>query len=272
MPGAHSKAFTSEHVVHADGSVDFACSQDDALWPWTLIGPHHPGAIQAASYWLSVESAMALGSWDPDKWSALTWTHWTCGEPEVGRMARGRYERTRIEGKESFSVHLYDAADRLICRLAGRGVVFRTRDFEKWRSGAKERENKVSSASFEYADPALLVIGEGEFPFLGPLDGESASGLLDAANAMPPAHPWLDGSGDHVNSAHLAEVARQFVSLLRGGEPFRVTEAEMRFDRYVELGVPFEIERTGGEDGAIEMKLSQSGRDCTAITYSVADA
>ncbi len=59
MPGAPTKALTSDHVVHDDGSVAFACSQDDALWPWTVIGPHHPGAIQAASYWLSVECAMA---------------------------------------------------------------------------------------------------------------------------------------------------------------------------------------------------------------------
>ena len=269
MPGAHSKAFTHDHVVHADGSVDFACSQDDALWPWSLIGPHHPGAIQAASYWLSVESAMALGGWDPDKWSALTWTHWTCGEPGVGRMARGRYERKRIEGKESFSIHLFDQDERMICRLDGRGVVFRTRDFEKWRSDAKEREDKLSSAGFAYAEPSLLGLGRGEFPFLGPLDGATATGLLDPANAMPPAHPWLDGSGDHVNSAHLAEVARQFVSLLRDGDPFRVTEAEMRFDRYVELGVPFEIERTGAEDDTIEMQLRQSGRDCTSIRYRI---
>lgn len=272
MPGSHSKAFTSDQVVHDDGSVDFTCSQDDALWPWTLIGPHHPGAIQAASYWLSVESAMALGGWDPDKWSALTWTRWACGDPGVGRMARGRYERTRIEGKESFSVDLYDVNDALICRLDGRGVVFRTRDFEKWRSEAKERKDTVSSGDFDYADRAALDLNEGEFPFLGPLEDGRATGLLDAANSMPPAHPWLDGSGDHVNSAHLAEVARQFVSLLREGVPFRVAEAEMRFDRYVELGVPFEIERNAVSADSITMRLTQSGRDCTWIEFRIVNA
>ncbi|MEX0342113.1 MAG: hypothetical protein AB3N06_05965 [Erythrobacter sp.] len=272
MAGSHSKAFTSDHLVREDGSVEFTCSQDDRLWPWNQIGAHHPGAIQAASYWLSVASASALGQWDPDKWSALTWTRWTCGEPAAGRMARGRYQRSRIEGKESFSVQLYDAGDSLICELDGRGVVFRTRDFEKWRSNAKRGSDKVTSADFVYADRALLGLSGDEFPFIGDLENGSATGLLDQANCMPPAHPWLDGSGDHVNSAHLAEVARQFTSLLRGGKPFRVTEAEMRFDRYVELGVPFMIERTGVKHGNIEMKLCQSGRDCTAITYTVAAA
>ena len=269
MPGAHTKAFTSDRVVNPDGSVEFACSQDETLWPWLRIGPHHPGAIQAASYWLSVESAMALGGWDPDKWSALTWTHWRCGEPGVGRMARGRYERTRIEGKESFSIHLHDASGALVCRLDGRGVVFRTRDFEKWRSGAKERDDKVSSADFHYADRSMLGLGEGELPFLGPLDGKQATGLLDPANAMPPAHPWLDGSGDHVNSAHLAEVARQFASLLRAGNPIRVSEADMRFDRYVELGVPFEVECLADTGARITMQIRQSGRDCTLIEYGI---
>ncbi|WP_370190787.1 hypothetical protein [Qipengyuania sp.] len=269
MAGAQGKQFTHDHVVEADGSVTFACSQDTQTWPWTAIGPHHPGAIQAASYWLSVESAMALGGWDPDKWSALTWTRWACGEPGVGRMAHGRYERVRIDGKESFSIHLYDAQDALVCRLDGRGVVFRTRDFEKWRSQAKEASAKVASAGFGYADPEVLGLDESEFAFLGPLDGARAIGLLDADNAMPPAHPWLDGSGDHVNSAHLAEVARQFTSLLRGGAPFRVTKAEMRFDRYVELGVPFEVERVGGTENRVTMQLRQSGRACTWIDYGL---
>ena len=270
MPAPHAKNFTSDHTVHEDGRVNFTCSQDDSLWPWTVIGPHHPGAIQAASYWLSVESAMALGTWDPDKWSALTWTRWECGDPDVGRMAHGSYRRTQIDGKESFSIDLFDAQDRLVCRLEGRGVVFRTRDFETWRSKAKESAGKADRADFAYADRTLLGIGAGEFPFLGPLEGNRATGLLDSANAMPPAHPWLDGSGDHVNSAHLAEVARQFVSLLRNGEPFRVTGAEMRFDRYVELGVPFEIEQVGCEAATTKMVLRQSGRECTAIAYSLA--
>lgn len=269
MPGAHSKSFTHDHVVHENGSVSFACSQDSQAWPWLLIGPHHPGAIQAASYWLSVESAMALGGWDPDKWSALTWSRWRCGEPGAGRMAKGRYRRTQIEGKDSFSIDLYDRSEALVCRLDGRGVVFRTRDFERWRSGAKDEAAKLASQDFDYAEPAQLGLSEGEFAFLSPLEGDRAAGLLDAANAMPPAHPWLDGSGDHVNSAHLAEVARQFTSLLRGGERFRVAEAEMRFDRYVELGAPFVVELIGEDDGQITMQLRQSGRDCTWIEYRV---
>lgn len=271
MPGAHSKTFTSDHVVHADGSVDFACSQDDRLWPWSALDPHHPGAIQALSYWVSVESAMALGKWDPDKWSALTWTRWQCGDPGVGRLAGGTYTRSTIDGKESFSIYLRDAAGRDICRLDGRGVVFRTRDFEKWRKPDKQAAPKALSDSFAFASDALLGLAPGERPFLSPLHADSATALIDAANGMPPGHPWLDGSGDHVNSAHLAEVARQFTSLLRGGQPFRVTGAEMRFDHYVELGSPFEVERVDSNSGAVTMQVRQAGRDCTRITYHLQD-
>ncbi|WP_324826567.1 hypothetical protein [Qipengyuania zhejiangensis] len=273
MPGPATKSFTSDHALRDDGSVTFACSQNDALWPWSTLDSHHPGAIQALSYWVGVESAMALGRWDPDKWSALTWTRWRCGEPGVGRFATGTYRNTVIEGREGFSVELFDAAGAPICWLDGRGVIFRTRDFESWRKEAKDAGGAAPSSRFAYADRAQLALDEGEKPFLAPLVGGTASGLLDHANAMPPNHPWLDGSGDHVNSAHLAEIARQFVALLRGGKRFAVEAAEMQFDRYVELGAPFEISRVSGDEGeTIRMILRQSGRDCTRIEYRIRPA
>ncbi len=267
MPGPNGKAFTSDHVVHDDGSVEFACSQDLAAWPWAALHPHHPGSIQALSYWVSVECAAALGSWDLNKWSALTWTRWECGDPDVGAYASGTYRRTTIKGKESFSIDFADEQGRHICRLDGRGVVFRTRDFEEWRKGEKAIAPQTSSNEFAYADAPLLGLSRDERPFLGPVKNGTALGLLDAANSMPPNHPWLDGSGDHVNSAHLAEVARQFVSLLRDGDPFRVVSAEMRFRHYVELGSPFAIQRVGDNGDTVGMVVRQSGRDCTQISY-----
>ena len=273
MPGAHNRRFTRDHRVRDDGSVAFACSQDIEAWPWAALHPHHPGAIQALSYWVSVECAAALGRWDPDRWSALTWTRWACGDPDVGAYASGIYRRTTIEGKESFSIDFADADGRQICRLDGRGVIFRTRDFERWRRGDKEAAPKSGSDSFAFADERLLGLAKDERAFLAPLSGDRTTGLIDAANGMPPGHPWLDGSGDHVNSAHLAEVARQFASLLRDGSPFRVTGAEMTFRHYVELGSVFEVERIACEDpDATGMIVRQSGRDCTTIVYHIAAA
>ena len=272
MPGPHGKAFTGDHVVHDDGSVEFACSQDLAAWPWAALHPHHPGAIQALSYWVSVECAAALGSWDTDKWSALTWTRWHCGDPDVGAYASGTYRRTTIKGKKSFSIDFADAGGRHICRLDGRGVVFRKRDFEAWRKGGKVAAPKSSSDELPYGDPRLLGLSCNELPFLSPLESGTAQGLLDTANSMPPRHPWLDGSGDHVNSAHLAEVARQFASLLREGDPFRVVSAEMRFSHYVELGSPFTIERVEEGDCEVAMRVRQAGHDCTDIRYALAEA
>lgn len=268
--GSKTKSFTGDHVVREDGSVAFTCSQDTELWPFAALDPHHPGEIQALSYWVSVECAIALGKWDPDKWSALTWTRWQCGERGVGKYASGIYRRTLIEGNESFTIDFFDAQDRLICVLDGRGVVFRTRDFEKWRSDAKDKVEKAPSESFGYAEPALHGVPEADRPFLAPLEGSAAHGLVDHANGMPPGHPWLSGSGDHVNSAHQAEIARQFACLVHGGKPTRVESAEMRFTHYVELGTPFDIELLpDSADDRLEMQMRQSGRDCTRITYRV---
>ena len=221
---------------------------------------------------MSVECAAALGTWDPDKWSALTWTRWECGDPDGGAYASGTYRRMTIDGKESFSIDFADAEGHHICRLDGRGVVFRTRDFESWRKGDKAAAPQFSSDDFDYADARLLGLAQGDRPFLGPLDNGTAQGLLDTANSMPPHHPWLDGSGDHVNSAHLAEVARQFVSLTRGGQPFRVTKAEIVFRHYVELGSPFTIELLGRGDSEVAMRVRQAGHDCTEIRYALAEA
>lgn len=268
MQGSTTSAYTSDHVVHVDGRVSFSCSQDAERWPWSALPTHHPGTIQSLSYWASVESAMALGTWDPEKWSALTWTRWECGDPGAGRIAHGSYRRITIEGKESFTIDLFDAHDRLVCRLDGRGVVFRTRDFEQWRQTDKEAVPQALSDSFEFADGGLLGIAVGERPLLSALHDDRATGLIDRANGLPPGHPWLDGSGDHVNSAHLAEVGRQFTSLVRTGEPFRVVSAEMTFRHYVELGSPFEVTWSGG-DGCKEIKMvvTQGGHDCTLIEY-----
>lgn len=273
MQGSTTSAYTSGHVVHTDGRVSFACSQDSERWPWSALPTHHPGTIQSLSYWASVESAMALGTWDPAKWSALTWTRWECGDPGVGRIAHGIYRRTIIEGRESFTIDLLDDEDNLVCRLDGRGVVFRTRDFEKWRKSDKEAVPHALFDSFDFAEARLLNIAPGERALLSPLHEGRATGLVDRANGMPPAHPWLDGSGDHVNSAHLAEVARQFTSLVRDGKPFRVVSAEMTFRHYVELGSPFEVTTIGGDGReVVQMLVTQGGHDCTLIEYRIAPA
>ncbi len=272
MAGQNFPSYTSDHKPIDDSSVAFACSHDAREFSFVQLPPHHPGLIQALSYFVSVECAKALGRWDPEKWSALTWTRWRCGESDVGSYDHGVYKRTHIDGKESFAIEFFDAQDRFICLLEGRGVVFRTRDFESWRKDSKDRTEKALSESFDYAANELLGVLPGERPFLGPLKARTASGLIDFANGMPPGHPWLNGSGDHVNSAHLAEIGRQFASLLQGRAAI-VSAAEMRFDSYVELGTPFEIEHLAtDEPGMVEMQLRQSGKDCTWLAYQVVDA
>ncbi|WP_284124282.1 hypothetical protein [Parerythrobacter aestuarii] len=268
MPKPPGPQYTSGHEVNADGSVDFACSTDVELWPWLALPPQHPIVLQTQNFWSSIGASDALGNMDPDKWSALTWTDWVCGPPDCGPAVRGHYRTTRLDDdKLAFQIVLFDAADRTIATMLGKGVVFRTRNFEQWRDEAKhETEVEAPHADFTYADRALLNLTEREQPLVGPLVVDNAEALITKANGLPPGHPYFSGSGDHVNSTHLAEAARQVASLVLEGAPFRVTGGEMDMRRYIELGCPFRLVIEASDDDAITLALSQLDKDRATIS------
>ncbi|MGB5484743.1 hypothetical protein, partial [Parasphingorhabdus sp.] len=126
---------------------------------------------------------------------------------------------------------------------------------------------------FEYAPAkAAGVATQGE-SFLSPLadqDGPKARALITKENGFPPAHPYLSGSGDHVNSTHLGDVGRQFTSLLLGGKPPTITGGKMKFVRYVELGRPFDVilEHHDPSKNIVTMAIKQADRLCATIEMS----
>lgn len=263
------QSFTHDHVVGEDGSVSFSCSRDVEEWPWLALEPLHPILIQTENFWTSVGASRALGTREEGKWSALTWTDWTCGEPDVGHAVRGVFERTEVDDQLAFATRLFDADDREVVHMRGKGVVFRTRNFESWRESSK-RKAAVSDApeDFEYASQEALGLPADEPPLLSPLDkqgGLHAEALITRDNGLMPGHPYFSGSGDHVNTPHLAEIGRQFISLLLGGAPFTVTEGEMDMHRYVELGCPFRVDLRDRTDGEVKLSISQLGRDCASM-------
>ncbi|MHA7821007.1 MAG: hypothetical protein ACX930_15275 [Erythrobacter sp.] len=270
MAGQFSRSYTGGHAVRTEGSVEFACSTDLQEWPWLALGPHHPVVVQAQNFWTSVGGALTLGGLCEGQWSALTWTTWQCGNPGVGIATRGVYSRETEGEKEHYRVVLFDGADREIVQMRGRGVIFRNRNFEEWRKGSK-REAALSGSGedFAFAPREALGIGEREHPLVGTLDGDRVPALVTRANGLPPANPMLGGSGDHVNSVHMIEAARQALCLL-GGEPVRdIAGGEMELNRYVELGTPFELEVAERINAAIVLVLRQLGHDCARLTLRV---
>ena len=264
------KQFTYGRTIRNDGSITFKCSADLNEWPWLTLHPHHPIALQNLQYWASVECGIENGTFDGTKWTALTWTRWTCGNPDVGGFAHGVSDNVTENGKLMSRVILFDAEDREICSMLSKGVEFRTRDFEAWRAKSKESgTNALKLSDFEFADRDAVGANSTGPALISPLKDSAkpqARGLMTMENAFPPAHPYMSGSGDHVNATHLAEAGHQFLHLLQGGNRTRVTGGEMRFSSYVELGCSFEILLLEKNAESMIMNVKQSGRDCTQIT------
>lgn len=275
MPKPFPDAYTHSHKVSEQGQVSFECTQDVGIWPWLALSPIHPILVQTINFWGSIESGEALGTFDPEKWSALTQAEWTCGAPSTGLPAHGTYEKIQRDDKMRYELHFYDDEDALVVRISGQGVVFRTRNFEGWRENTKEKFAVPDIGGFEYAAANAVGVATQSERFLAPLDRGSqvtTTGLITKANGLRPAHPYIGGSGDHVNSTHMGEVGRQFAELLVGG-PLINRSGEMVFMHYVELGRPFDIELLAHDEAAqtFSILVRQADRDCTQIDMEYAE-
>ena len=278
MPGPidpPAKSFTHSHEVGEDGCVHFRCSEDVSLWRWLELAPGHPIIVQVANYWVSVECSTFRGTFDPTKWSALVWTEWHCGSRDTGHPVRGVMGPLGEDGELGFAIELFDAQDRPAFSMKGRGVVFRTRNFEGWRGESKTKLAREDAAEgFTYATKAAVGAGPNEFSFLAPVamgDTITCEGLITPLNGLPPAHPYISASGDHVNAAHIAEAARQFLALFKGNPAIRVSGGEITFKHYVEINAPFTITLVEGSSASISMILAQGGRECSLIRLDCED-
>ncbi len=265
-----TRSYIEGPEVQSDGSVHFDCSQDADEWPWLALPPQHPLVIQTQNFWTSVGGTQALQSRDDSKWSALTWTRWQLGEKNAGHAVRGVFSPSKDEGKLEFSIALFDASDRLIAELTGKGVIFRNRNFEEWRKGSKTDALKVAAppAEFIYASREMLGLSEAEPPLIAPLskvDGVlRTAALVTKHNGLIPGHPFFSGSGDHVNAPHLAELSRQAACLCTGNPALHIQFGEMDMHRYIELGTPIDITVTQQAEGQIRLEFSQLGKSCAA--------
>lgn len=278
MPKTSNKAYTHSLTPLADGAVAFKCSSDRAAWPWLALPPWHPTVIQTINYWASVETAMARGDFKPDTWSALTESHWVSNTGAKGPPTHGLADYIQdpdAPDRLIFRLTFFDAEGTFICRLTGKGVIFRTRDFKGWRDQSKKQAAPPQAVQhFNYASANDLGLSTDVERFLSPLSGEAiptATALVTKENGLMPAHPYHSGSGDHVNANHLADAGFQFAHLVNEGRKLKCTEGKISFLKFVELGRPFTLSLTAHDKdtGAISMEVTQANVTTTKVTLFV---
>ncbi len=273
MPRPFPDAYTFNHARAADGAVTFDCSTNSGIWPWLALPSTHPIFVQTVNFWASFDSAVFLDEFRADAWTALTALRWTCGSAETGPPASGRYSSEKDEDRARYTLTLWDAAGAIVADYTGEGVTFRTRNFEGWRGEAKATLEKADAGEFEFAPAASVGVATEKESFLSPLmptsETATTTGLITKESGLRPAHPYIGGSGDHVNSTHMGEIARQFGQLLLD-RPTHNLGGEMVLKHYVELGVPFEVKllARSDKDQSFSLLVRQADRDCAQIDWT----
>lgn len=259
--------YSLAHEVQADGSVVFQCSRDVGANPWLTLPPHHAVVVQTQSFWTAVGASTALQNWEESKWTALTWIDWELGDASGGHAVRGVYRREDDGGALGYSIALFNEQGAKVVTIRGRGVIFRNRNFEAWRKTAKEEaKGTAPNEDFAYASPEALGLTENERVLVAPFEQGSGfvASLVTPANGFPPGNPLIGGSGDHVNSTHIHEIARQALLLVKGRTDID-TSGTMELKRYVELGVPMQLNILAEEERMARFELEQLGKVCSKI-------
>lgn len=259
--------YSFAHEVQSDGSVAFKCSRDPAVNPWLTLPPHHPVVLQTQSFWTAVGASSVLQGWEATQWTALTWIDWELGDASGGHVAKGVYARDGDAKNLGYSLNLFNEDDALVVAIRGKGVVFRTRNFEKWREGSKSEARKaIPTDDFIFASPEALGLTQHERVLVAPFEAKAGhvAALVTPENGLAPCNPLIGGSGDHVNSTHLHELGRQALFLIKKRSDID-TSGEMTMKRYVELGTPLTLNIREQAENRITFEVEQLGKACAEI-------
>ena len=281
MPQQKTGDFCSGFRREKDGRISFECSADVDAWPWLRLHPADNIAVQSTNYYSLTGVSLFAGTMDGDKWTALTEFRWRTfnSGADTRHPVRGVAD-TRGEDGIGYACDFFDGDGAQVYAVSGAGVVFRNRDFKAWREKAKAEVLTTSKPkNFVYAPPEDVGVSSAVESIVTPLRREGGAlfveALVTADNGFPPAHPYYDGSGDHVNSTHLTDAAQQMARLLRleagkGGHPIRGVVA---FKRYVELERSFRISLAYSHDDLtqISLQFEQAGRPCANLSFDYAD-
>ena len=272
MPTAQqSNEFCYDHIVTDDGAVAFKCSGDADAYPWLKLDPANNVAIQATNYFSLSSVSAILERRDPDKWTALTSFAWRVFGGGATHPTHGSADARQGEGLD-FGASFFGPTGDLVYRMTGTGVIFKTRDFDAWRAKAKAEAAKLPAPTgFVFASPEDAGVATAAECFVSPLREEGGAqfceALITKEGGFPPVHPYHDGSGDHVNSSHLLDVAQQAAHLVRQTAGFPVA-GEVQFTRYVELDRAIRV-RISGEKVSPTLKLAvfQGEHQCAGISF-----
>lgn len=261
--------FTIDRVFKDDGTLEFRCSYDLNIWPWQALHPHDPIYLQTINFWTPFEAGIARGEYSTEKWTALTETCWELGSPDIEHPVRGIAEPVDKDNF-SYAIKLFDAKNKLVYQLTGKGVVFQNRDFGAWRQTAKDKIATLPKPDrFAYASHKLTGAPTQSQSFISDVaEGKTAQALVTEENGLIPHHPYLTGSGDHVNATHLHVLGEQFATILSNGRKLSSPSGKMSFNRYVELNHPIDIVLKAQTDNSIEIAFYQAEQLCAGMTFN----
>lgn len=270
MTKQQSGDFCFDYARQSDGAVTFQCSPDARKWPWLKLPPAHNIAIQTTNYYALSGVSLFTGATDGEKWSAITDFAWQVGVGGAGERAAHPARGRSINNDDGigYSCEFFDVDGRVVYSVTGAGVVFRNRDFEGWRAKSKAAVLATPAPNdFVYAcNDAVGTASAAEVLVSVPVR-RGADTIIEALvtqeNGFPPAHPFHNGSGDHVNSSHLLDAVQQAAFQLR--DHVFPSGGSATFRNYVELERPFQIVPIEVKENEILFSVRQIGKECAQI-------
>ncbi len=266
-------------------ALDF--DPDPARWPWLDLPCWHPVVCEKYAYFSGVTAGMEVGTISATSFTALTGMDWSYRGAQTAQSAPTHAIcESRVEAQQAgYSVCTRDATDRVVHEISGKGVIFRTRDFENWRQQRKQADAEdLPRPDFEFATAAVTGCRSGDEVLISDLVDDPEQGTLrclawlDADHGFHPGHPYHTGSRDHVNAAQLLDCAYQASHLVLAQQsdwqtltpPLYCTGGKARFKNYVELQRDFELLVTGvtvnGSRRTLRFDLQQGGTICARLS------
>lgn len=273
--------FTRDFVVTDDGAVSFRCDDNAKEWPWLALHPANSIVVQMVNYYSLTGVSAARDHHDPMKWTALTSFHWRAYAtgPDAGHATHGVADPKSSADNIDYAATFFGGDGALVYRVGGTGIVFQNRDFKAWREKNKSKIMALSEPTgFKFAAPEAAGVATAAECFIGDLSEDEATfvdALVTDESGFGPAHPYHDGSGDHVNSTHICDAAQQAAHAIRArsGKTGYANGGKVAFNRYVELNRPFRIvlESDPAMLDMMSLRFEQGGRPCVEMKLSYGD-